>query len=104
MSSQWLYDSAERGYCQSEALYSVDGGGAEGGASVKKKTEKGTVSLYQKVSLCLCVEHCILFRYTFMYMYMYMSFIQYVHVHVIVYTMYACPSLMHTCIYSVRLF
>ena len=37
VSSQWLYDSAERGYCQSETSYSVEEGGGGGGG--KRKTD-----------------------------------------------------------------
>ena len=43
VSPQWLYDSAERGYCQSEEPYSVDaaatGTGGSGGG--RQKTDKG---------------------------------------------------------------
>jgi topoisomerase (DNA) II binding protein 1 len=44
VSSQWLYDSAERGYCLSEANYSVGdrGGGGEG---EKKVADKGKLSV-----------------------------------------------------------
>ena len=51
VSCQWLYDSAERGYCLSEANYSVGdrgggGGGGEGGGDGEKKgTDKGKLSV-----------------------------------------------------------
>lgn len=46
VSTQWLYDSVERGYCQSEEPYSVGGAAAgtgrtEGTGGGKQKTEKG---------------------------------------------------------------
>ena len=44
VSCQWLYDSAERGYCLSEANYSVGDGGGGGGGGEKKRADKGELS------------------------------------------------------------
>ena len=65
VSPQWLYDSAERGYCQSEEPYSVDesatgAGGREGG---RQKTDKGirntrsTQVQWNLSNLDICI-HC----------------------------------------------